>query len=139
MRESSLKLTPTDADEQFIRRIEELMNQFPEPPSRGCVPGSNLSSPTTPIVGRNRWDNGGSSSNRRGFHMPKSSSHWRVGGGGGGGGDGSDMGSSGELVHQRQNPMYVQQQDESRREHGGHESTSPVRICYAKPEDVFSL
>lgn len=119
MREySSLKITPTDLDEQFLQTITDLMNQFPEPPNSDAV--TDLQSPATAAFGR------------RGLHISKPGSQRRVGGGGGG------MEATRDVILSRQNPM-VQQQPDSRRGGGVRELESPMRIRYAKPEDQFSL
>ena len=116
MRESSLKLTPTDLDERFLQMITDLMNQFPEPPNSDPI--TDLSSPATAAFGR------------RGIHMSKSGSHRRAAGG------------SGDVVLTKQNPMYLHQQQmaaESKRGRGVREMESPMRIRYHKVEDQFSL
>lgn len=133
MRESSLKLTPTDLDEQFLKAVTDLMNQFPEPPNPDTAANSitDLSSPATLVsIGRNRGDPNG----RRGKMMPRASSQRR----GFPGGSSNMLGASGEVVHSRQNPIFQQQIEASRRS-VVREIDSPVRISYSKPEDVFSL
>lgn len=117
MRESSLRLTGTDLDEKFLQAITDLMNQFPEPPNSDSI--TELNSPATAAFGR------------RGLHMSRPSSLRRAGGGGG-------TEASGEVVPQRQNPMYQQQAD-SRRGGGVREVESPMRIRYNKSADQFSL
>ncbi|CAN0446867.1 unnamed protein product [Ectocarpus fasciculatus] len=123
MRESSLKLTPTDLDERFLRTIESLMNQFPAPPTRdhAAAAVTDLTSPSTAALGRFKGDG------RRGLQMPRPSSQRRGGSGAGGAED---------LFHSGQNPMY-QHQMEGRRGGAVREVDSPMRIRY--PKDEFSL
>lgn len=123
MRESSLKLTPTDVDERFLRSIESLMNQFPAPPIRDHAAAAvmDLTSPSTAALGRFKGDG------RRGLQMPRPSSQRRGVSGAGGAED---------MFHSGQNPMY-QHQMESRRGGAVREIDSPMRIRYAK--DEFSL
>lgn len=132
MRESSLRLTPTDLDDQFLKAVTDLMDQFPEPPSPGTGAAiTDLSSPATSAIGRNKGDSGGI----RGI-LPKPSSHRRPAGGMAGG---NNAGTIEEVIPSRQNPIF-QQQIESRRVGGAvRELESPMRICYSKPEDMFSL
>lgn len=133
MRESSLKLTPTDLDEPFLKAVSDLMDQFPEPPNPDTAARAitDLSSPATLVsIGRNRGDN----NSKRGIMMPRASSQRR----GFPGGSSNVMGASGEVVHSRQNPIF-QQQIEAGRRSVVREIDSPVRITYYKPEDVFSL
>ncbi|CAM9749522.1 unnamed protein product, partial [Pylaiella littoralis] len=127
MREASLKLTPADLDDQFLKRITDLMNQFPEPPTRDPTTAiTDLNSPSSIIGG---WGKGDSS--RRGLHMPKTSSQRRATGS-----VGSILSLSQEIVKPRQNPIFQQQFDNRR---GARGLDSPMRIRYSKPEDEFSL
>lgn len=123
MRESSLRLTPTDVDERFLTSIESLMNQFPAPPTRdhAATAVTDLTSPSTAALGRFRGDG------RRGLQMPRPSSQRRGASGAGGAED---------MYHSGQNPMY-QHQMEGRRGGAVREIDSPMRIRYAK--DEFSL
>lgn len=133
MRESSLKLTPTDLDEQFLKAVTDLMNQFPEPPNPDTAANAitDLSSPATLVsIGRNRGDPNG----KRG-KMPRASSQRR----GFPGGSSNMMGASGEVVHSKQNPMFQQAIEPGRRSGPVREIDLPVRISYSKPEDMFSL
>ncbi|CAM9503230.1 unnamed protein product, partial [Ectocarpus sp. 8 AP-2014] len=123
MRESSLKLTPTDVDEQFLGSIESLMNQFPAPPTRDHATAAvtDLTSPSTAALGRFKGDG------RRGLQMPRPSNQRRGVSGAGG---------AEHMFHSGQNPMY-QHHMESRRGGVVREIDSPMRIRYAK--DEFSL
>ncbi|CAB1097115.1 unnamed protein product [Ectocarpus sp. CCAP 1310/34] len=123
MRESSLKLTPTDMDERFLGSIESLMNQFPAPPTRDHAAAAvvDVTSPSTAALGRFKGDG------RRGLPMSRPSTQWR----GVSGADGAE-----DMSHSWQNPIY-QQQMESRRGGAVREIDSPMRIRY--PKDEFSL
>lgn len=125
MREASLKLTATDLNDQFLKMITDLMNQFPEPPTRDpAMAITDLNSPASIISGWSKGDIG-----RLGLHMPKTSSQRRAASAAGG----VMLGVSQDIIQPRQNPIF-------QRPNGGlRELESPVRICYSKPEDMFSL
>lgn len=130
MRQSSLRLTSTDVDDQFLKTITDLMKQFPEPPTRdNPIAIAEVSSPGSIIGGR------------LGLHMPKTSSQRRAASGMG---SAMMLGASHDAIIQpRQNPMFQQQLERKQREAGGsgnaRELGVPVRISYSKPEDEFSL
>lgn len=141
MKESSLKLSPADIDDQFLRAITELMAQFPEPPTRD--PAMDLSSPATVTVGRSK------KGDRRGLHVPRLSSQRR------------GFGSSERALRPPPTPptpTQQQQKQQQRRPHDEHpdqlhqasqhqqgdhrgmaEDEFPVRITYSNPDDVFLL
>lgn len=137
MRQSSLRLTSTDVDDQFLKAITDLMRQFPEPPTRDPPSAmAEVSSPGSIIGGWGKGDMG-----RLSLHMPKTGSQRRAASGVGS----AMLGASQDVIIQpRQNPIYQQQMMESKqREAGGSGSVRelglPVRISYSKPEDEFSL
>lgn len=141
VRASSLRLSPSDLDEQFLRTIDALMAQFPEPPTRDPV--TELNSPATPLTA-SAARNGMWRGDRRGVSSSKALQHW-LGGGGGRGVGGGERNQHGKQERQ-QNPMFQQQQQQQidRRPSGSssswgvHEINGARRTEYSQ-RDTFEL